>query len=138
MRRHVCAFGIIVGLLLLVGCQGAGADRQAVKGIVTFKGKPLTQGTIQFDPDPATADATMAVTSIQAGQYDFPRASGLKPGMYKVIISSSTGPKVNEDEPPGESGEVQRELIPPDYNVTTKQRAEVKAGGPNQFDFRIP
>jgi hypothetical protein len=138
MRRHVCAFGIIVGLLAFVGCQGAGADRQEVKGSVTFKGKPLAQGTIQFDPEPAGPDTAMAVTSIQAGQYDFPRAGGLKPGMYKVIISSATGAKVKEDEPPGESGEPTRELIPPDYNVTTNQKVEVKAGVPNQFDFKIP
>jgi hypothetical protein len=138
MQRHVRAFGILTGLLVLVGCQGAGADRQEVKGSVTFKGKPLPQGTIQFDPDPAGADARMAVTSIQAGQYDFPRASGLKPGTYKVIISSSAGAKVKEDEPPGESTEPSRERIPPDYNTATKQKVEVKAGGPNQFDFKIP
>jgi hypothetical protein len=124
---------------VLVGCGSSeGTGLHEVQGEVTFKGKPLEHGSIQFIPDPAAADSVRAVAPIQGGKYDIPKKGGLKPGQYKVIISSSAGAKVKENEAPGVSGALPKEILPPEYNVNTKQKVEVKAAGPNKFDFTIP
>jgi hypothetical protein len=62
------------------------------KGTVTFKGKPLTKGTVQFEPDgygrPATGhiqpDGTFVLTTLKDGD-------GVVAGHHKVAVSG-TGP----------------------------------------------
>lgn len=138
-RRFAVAVPLVgFGLLMAVaGCGEGTGGRQSVSGQVTFKGQPLDQGTIQFVPTDAAKDAAPGVAQVAAGKYEMPAASGLKPGPYKVIISATAGPKVNESEAPGDSDAPAKELIPPAWNVDSKHTVEVKTG-PNKFDFSIP
>ena len=44
------------------------------------------------------------------------------------------------DSPPGPGGTniISRDLVPPDWNVTSKHEVAVTKDGPNKFDFDIP
>ncbi len=132
--------GLVLGLFLMVawlGCADPSGGREAVSGDIRFKGEPLDQGTIQFIP--TEEQDTSSGGMIHEGRYTVEKMKGLKPGKYKVVISSGD-PK--ESAPPGELPgapfPVAKERIPTEYNRATKQEVEVKKGGPNKFDFTIP
>ena len=139
-RRYALALPLLaLAAVAVPGCKDDPGGRQAVSGEVTFKEQPLGQGTIQFLPPDTAKDATPGVAQIRDGKYELPKPSGLRPGPYRVVISAgSTGAKVKENEPPGESGPPPKELIPPDWNVNSKQGVDVRRAGPNKFDFFIP
>jgi hypothetical protein len=127
-------------LLLAVPCLGCGdvsGGREAVSGAIVFKGQPLDQGVIQFIP--SEGQDTFSGGPIEHGKYTVDKMKGLKPGKYKVLITSGD-PK--EHAPPGELPgapfPVAKERIPDEYNRASKQEVEVKKGGPNKFDFTIP
>lgn len=127
----------------LIGCAACGDPhdgRQAVSGSVTFQGKPLDRGTITFLP--ASPDLpTQSGAAIAGGKYSIPRDKGLVPGKYKVAINSPDGrtPDAGGDAPPGPSGNfASKDRIPPAYNLDSKEEVEVKRGGSNTFDYKIP
>jgi hypothetical protein len=138
--RPLCAHRAILGVLLAlpwVGCSDPTGGREAVSGDIRFKGQPLDQGTIQFLP--MDGQDTTSGGPIADGRYTVAKADGLKPGKYQVVISSGD-PKVHAppDELPGAPFPVAKERIPKEYNTQTTQVVQVKAGGPNTFDFTIP
>jgi hypothetical protein len=140
--RRVQVLGIAISLLMLaLGC-GPGNPRREVSGKVLFKGAPLDQGTISFNPIgggqpgvPATREGGL----ITNGEYKILAETGLTPGKYKVIISSGDG--VNIEQPdglPGPTGNyVSKDRIPAEYNTASKQEIEVTDKGPNVFDWDI-
>ena len=79
--------------LFLVGCQAAPPPETLVpvKGKVTIKGKPLTEGTIVFHPDRDKGNTSKqeprAVLSAE-GTYELESTEdvGAPPGWYKVTI----------------------------------------------------
>lgn len=129
---------LVASFTVLCGCSSDPKARQAVSGTVQFKGQPLDQGRIHFTPTdkgPSEAGAT-----ISAGRYTIPRDLGLVPGNYRVSIFSydQKGPKVQNDDMPGDPGNVQfKERIPAKYNAKTTLTAEVKNGGSNSFEFKL-
>jgi hypothetical protein len=131
---------LLSALLFGLGCSDPHDGRVAVSGTVTFHGQPLDQGIIMFMP--ASGDLpTQASVLITNGQYHIPAAQGLRPGRYKVSISSGDGrtPAVPSDAPPGPSGNFSsQQRIPEAFNVKSTLEAEVKKGGPNRFDYPIP
>src|SRR5215469_14363152 len=94
--RHSGSVGSLslwVGVCMVVaGCNQQADDlpRQPIRGMVTFDGKPLAKGTIQFQPA-TTAEPVSAGSLITEGTYAIDRADGLVPGTYKVIISAQAG-----------------------------------------------
>jgi len=139
-RSLLIAFAII---LTACGC-GPGRDphgRQAISGSVTFQGKPLDPGTIQFIPaDPAKESGGGSL--IREGRYQIPREQGLAPGTYRVVITS---PEPNNTDlpisPPGAPGikmpPLALERIPPKFNRDSKVTVDVTEGGANSFDFNL-
>jgi hypothetical protein len=109
---------------------------QPITGIVTFQGKPLDQGTIEFAP--AAGQKTYSGGEIKNGQYSLPAAQGLEPGAYDVRITSNEGGVSSADEMPGEVSTPPKQRIPPEFNTETTLKVEVKASGENKFDFTIP
>ncbi len=110
--------------------------RQAVSGTVTFQGKPLDHGRIQFLPPDNTGLNAGAL--IRDGKYQIPREQGLVPGTYRVEINA---PEQGAP-PPGPPGadvvEPARERIPPEFHRDSQRTIEVKADQANKFDFTIP
>jgi hypothetical protein len=85
----------IAAVMLLAWCGGCGANGSGtlpsllpVKGKVTFKGQPVTTGTVRFEPDdygrPATgklqSDGTYVLTTLKEGD-------GVVPGHHRVSIT---------------------------------------------------
>ena len=77
---------------------------------------------------------------IEDGQFDIPQSKGLSPGTYHVEINSPNegAPPVMDRATPGGPGiPTQPDRIPPEYNINSKQRVDVKADGENHFVFDI-
>ena len=126
-------------LWLVAGCGGPvdNLPRQAVSGTVTLDGKPLERGTLSFQPESGLP--TAAAVPIAGGQYSIPRAEGLVPGSYRVLISSTpqAAPTASRPPPPGQATPPPKELLPEKYNASTTLSAQVKEGSANTFDFAL-
>jgi hypothetical protein len=126
---------------MAVGCTNDYGGRQEVKGTVKLKGAALDTGTIEFVPLDGDR-ATQGGAVIGNGSYSIPRASGLMPGKYRVIITAGDGRTraSSPDEGPGPTGGniVSVDRIPAEYNVNSKQEVEVTKAGPNVFNYDIP
>ena len=130
--------------LILVPCClvicGCGSDgRLGVQGEITFQGKPLQDGTIEFQPVDTSAGGSAAGSTIKDGKYSFKAEQGLFPGKYKVLISSADSSKmVKPAGPPGpeSSRMVAQERIPDNYNVNTKLVVDVHKAK-TRHDFAI-
>jgi hypothetical protein len=131
-----CAATCLV-VLLVSGCGHRDPlGRLAIAGAVTFQGKPLDQGTIEFTPEGGKGVSGGAM--IKEGNFNLPRSQGLPPGTYLVRISSSESSASPAPAFPGEHKEEAKERIPADYNTHSKQTIKVEAGGRNEFNFTIP
>jgi len=137
MRPPFSALALpLAGLLLLACGCGDPLNKQAVSGKVTFKGKPLEHGKIEFSP--LDGQTTLMLAAISNGEYSIPAKQGLSPGKYKVMINAPEGANLNPSGPPGSDlGPPPTELIPARYNEKSDLRAEVIKGGANVFDFTL-
>ena len=113
--------------------------RQAVSGKVTFDGKPLDHGMIEFWPEGSGEGRVTSGTVITEGTYQIEMLQGLPPGKYRVRIFSPEG---NPDDPvptgaPGPGGKPGVERIPAQYNVKSDLTLLVVAGELAQFDIDI-
>jgi len=101
----------------------AAAGWAEVSGQVTIDGKPLPDGTITFRPGDA---GTVVQGRISEGTFKIDRTSGLRPGPYRIEISSL---------PPGvEPGKP--EVVPRRYNVASELRREMQQGA-NMLQFEL-
>lgn len=125
------------------GCNRSSApDTVQVRGHVTLAGKPVTAGTVMFEPlevaeglpkRPATGalqpDGTYELSSFAAGD-------GALPGKYKVAIISFTGGPT-----PEEPNRPERWNIPKKYGSTATsgltQDVPVEADEPLVIDFEL-
>lgn len=126
-------------LFSLVGCGGQGVDgRYPLNGTVTFQGKPLDKGTIEFS---TTDRSQLTGATIENGKYSVPAEQGLKPGKYTVRISATEEAATGGAPPPPgpeNANQVAKERIPEAYNLDSKITVDVKESGANKFDFDIP
>jgi hypothetical protein len=139
---RVCFLAIVLSLSVLQGCGGPADDlpRQAVSGTVTFKGKPLEAGMIQFQPISAGV-ATAGGAGIKDGKYAIDQSEGLVPGQYQVKITSNTAasgqPASGPPAMPGDAPPPPKEPIPAKYNSQSTLTANVTKEGPNTFPFDL-
>ena len=137
----------LVAQVGLAGCgSGDGLSRHPISGTVTFDGKPLANGFIQFLPSADSATPIAAGAMIEGGNYAIPTEEGLVAGSYQVMISSAGsgkekasggGEASGEGAMPGLGPLHARELIPPKYNTKSELTATVTDEGPNEFDFNL-
>jgi hypothetical protein len=138
MKDLRTVYGLLCLCILVVGmsgCAGNVAKRQAISGVVKWQGKPLDYGAITFQADdPAMTGGAM----IKDGQYSIPAKQGLLPGRYKVMISSvdPRNKAPDPDSPPGYLP-VPKDRLQAKYNTQTTLTADVKAEGPNTFNFEV-
>jgi hypothetical protein len=142
MKGIIMRSQVALSLLSLVLVCGAGCSDpnglQPVSGSVSFQGKPLDQGAIQFLPVDGSPSESGA--GIKDGQYSIPVENGLAPGKYKVTVFSydESGAKVPDNTMPGDVVGVQfKERIPAKYNTQTSLTAEIEAGKENKVDFQL-
>ncbi|MSU77798.1 MAG: hypothetical protein EXS16_06850 [Gemmataceae bacterium] len=118
------------------GCSSDGAGQHEVSGEVFFQGKPLDQGTIQFEPDDMEQCSNGGAVIVN-GKYSIAKQRGLKPGVYTVRVSSGDATDMGPPkEAPGQARPVARDRIPETWNVNSKNKIEINAGK-NVFEHRI-
>lgn len=129
MTKSLSLFALL--LVAVAGCGTSGPEMGDVKGTVTYKGKPLTTGTITFVPE--TDGLPTAFAEIQPdGTYvaktrDF--GNGVPIGKHRVMIIAV---KDHGPEAPVEA------ILPVKYSSDSQSglTAEVKAGE-NTVDFPL-
>ncbi len=119
-------------LFLCVGCSSEPLMIQ-VEGTVTYQGKPLTNGMINFEPiDPEKGDWSASGLIGPDGRYRLRTrkpGDGIAPGSYRVAVRS--------DREPAGSG---ASAIPPEYESADRSplTAEVTPTPANQtIDFAL-
>jgi hypothetical protein len=122
----------------LSGCsEGDGLKRQAVSGTVTCDGKPISAGSILFEPDTYQSGTAVGAT-VRDGSFSISQRNGPVPGFYKVRIYMSSGIQA-----PPHKGHTDRspqpmvEFLPEQYNAKTSLRADVSESRRNRFRFEL-
>lgn len=78
------------------GCSDSGPASYRLQGVVTWKGQPVPNGLIRFEPDSAAGNTGPAtVAPIRQGRYATPRGRGVIGGRYRVYISGNDGVPYN-------------------------------------------
>jgi hypothetical protein len=134
------SIAVAFACLVLAGCNPDYGGRMEVSGKVVLKGAPVKDGIIKFTPVTAGTTQSESGAQIVNGEYKLPAESGLMPGKYKVVLTAGDGrTPANTDEPPGPTGAniISKDMIPPEYNVRTRQEVTVTEKGPNVFDYDI-
>ena len=138
MYRRIALLSLSL-LLFLFGCSEPNPlGRRPIHGQVTFQGKAVDYGSVQFspeDPDHGVSSGAM----IENGSYHMKLAQGLPPGVYKVMISAPDRDKIEKVEgPPGDERSVAVERIPKKYNLQSTLKIEVPKGrGNHVVDFTL-
>lgn len=127
--RSRCCCGVAAGLLLAVagGC-GGGSRSVPVEGRVTFDGRPIEEGTILFRSP--SGPVMPASGPIEDGRYTVLVTPG--PKIVEVMAARTTG-----SPDPLMQVRPRQQYIPDRYNIRSTLTAEVKADGPNSFDFAL-
>jgi hypothetical protein len=87
-RGRNASLGLIVGCLLLAGCNRSGLDLAHVEGVVTYKGAPVEQAGVLFKPQ----KGPMAIgTTDSSGRFTLMTANkdGALVGEHHVSISKT-------------------------------------------------
>ncbi|WP_339735985.1 hypothetical protein [uncultured Gimesia sp.] len=135
-------FAIIFCSLIVSGCSGGSAEhieRAAVSGTITYAGKPLPEGTIQFVPDTDASGKPLrgkaVQTNITNGAYSLAAGQGPTVGTNKVLISAvkKTG-KFEESD--GQKIEILKQYLPAKYNSNSTLKFEIQAGE-NTTDYAL-
>jgi hypothetical protein len=108
-------------MVFLLGCQGA-KPKATVKGKVTYKGAPVTTGSVNFFL-PAKGAGVTANLDANGG---FVFSESIEPGSYKVFVQ----PPLPEPLPPGTKSKREPYNIPPKFQdqAQTPITKEVKTG----------
>ena len=137
MPRVRCTGTVLTALMLclLCGCSGGGdkTGRMSISGTVTYKGEPVSAGSIEFVPHPGVNTASGGV--ITNGRFSIPADKGLEAGNYTIKISWIEAPPA-VDEPGGLPGKDPVEKIPAKYNTKSTLTREIKQGQPD-MEFKL-
>ncbi len=140
-RRRRCALSLVATLSCwgVLGCAPKGISHPKtipVKGKVTYQGKPLTQGTVNFLPE----DSWPAIGEIQPnGEYTlstFEKGDGAVLGFHRVVIfSTDANPRLMPGSP---HYKTPKELIPKKYTTAESSGLEaIVEPGTKAIDFEL-
>jgi hypothetical protein len=108
----------LASLVLALGC-GARPTTLNVRGEVSYDGRPVERGQIEFSPVDNTPGPS-AIAAIDAGRYEVSAKWGLRSeGVYRVRILAYK--RTNKKEPNrvdrgGPPIDVEENFLPPNYN----------------------
>jgi hypothetical protein len=135
--------GCAMTAVVVAGCsKDDGPERVVVSGTVTYKGKPIPDGTIRFVPGSASA-ASATGASIVNGKYTVSGRGGVPVGTYSVQVEaycnySETSPPSDAVFQPPKKFELRRQYIPEKFNSASKLQFAVPSGSqPLTGDFNL-
>jgi hypothetical protein len=126
---------VFTAAALVAGCGGSNhLQRFPVHGVVTLDGRPLTAGTIRFQPQEATIHIESG-SAISEGKYQIANEKGLVPGRYQVHISAlrETGRTTSTM---GIPTPVLAESLPARYNTASQLSIDLQPDT-DTFDFAL-
>jgi len=136
VSRQLSLFVLAVPLAFVVGCGPKFPKTAIVKGKVTYKGKAVPNGTVNFNPEipgPPTSgeiqpDGTYTLTTFKSGD-------GAIPGKYSVVIVAMQD---NASRLPEDRSPLPPPIVPIKYTspATSDLKAEVK-DQENTIDFDL-
>jgi hypothetical protein len=123
---------VVLAALILSNCWGCGSDSShyvgatvPVKGKVTYKGKPLTEGQIVFEPDNSGREAHGSIQPDGTFELStFAKGDGAVPGTHRFAVTS---------------GKIGKQVVPVKYQNTSSSKTEVEvAEGKSEYmvDFK--
>ena len=119
-----------------LGCADTRSDRQAVSGTVTYQNKAIVSGTVVFAPIPDNGPTHVAA-AITDGKFAIAKDKGLSPGKYQVRFTANDRVALGPSDPGAGSAEPPKQILPPKHNERSTHEVEVRADGPNVFDFPL-
>ena len=120
---------LILSLLLLAvtGCGGSNSKICKINGTLTYKGKPIPQVYLRFEPDDLTTKATsMAVTDAHG---KFEMFMGSTPGVYRGKV------KIYCDDPQAAMGG--KSQIPADIEPAYRELCSKYGAGKSTYEITI-
>ena len=139
---------VVIGILVVTGCGKP--PMHQVRGTVQLAGKPVNGCKVGFFPDASHFDPSrhgfgFGMTD-SAGKYEIQHPqgdAGIWAGTYKVTLVAwvnKAGETLPPDIKPSEVEGGVRNVFPDTYEApsTTPERAVVRKGEPNVFDFNVP
>jgi len=142
-----------MGAVLILGCGDSTGlpNRYPVSGTVTYQGKPVEKGSINFIPD--YPDGLAAAGEIENGEYSLTTATpgdGAIPGKYKVTIVAvemdtsklneiAKGGQHHHDKTFAKAVKNAKKLVPSKYQLPEMSglTAEVKAQTNSGVNFEL-
>ena len=122
-----------------VGCGGGGLERQPVKGMIKFGGKPIQYGSIRLEP--ADKQPTGTSASIRNGEFKIDRSAGVTEGKYMVWVQAfDRSGELPPGAMPGQEGPPPKDILPARYlNSPAGEVAirKVTDSSPNQLDLDL-
>ncbi len=148
--RTAKSIACLLAIVTICGCGGSGnPDTVKVTGTVTYNGDTVDGATVAFTPASEGGHLATGITDA-SGKFSlttFESDDGAVVGSYSVAITKSeTTGGMSEDEEHAaiNAGEEVTEattthLLPENYGngATSGLKAEVTAGGPNDFTFEL-
>jgi len=125
-QRAIAGVGLLA--VLAAGCGPPGTPTYPVSGTVTWNGKPVEKGYINFEP--VEENETPNGGKIINGEFSFEATAGEK----RVKIHADR--QITEKDPVMGIAE-RRPYIPAKFNSETTLREEITSDGENQFDFDL-
>jgi hypothetical protein len=139
-RTGLCQ-AVVLGLVLLAGCQGQQPPLTQVRGKVWYRGVPVKCGTIVFTPDASKGHrGEPAIAEIQPdGSYQLRTgdAHGAAPGWHRVTLAAVVPGITSLQNHP--YNPLPQSILPDRYRdpELSGLRCEVKANQPNSIDFQL-
>lgn len=136
MHLRTISFVLLLGAACWCGCAPSGPERVVVCGSVTYRGKPIEQGSIRFVPLGET-QGPAAGAVIQQGKYEASAKGGVLVGTHRVEITAVAPRK----DPMGRDLTAMQgagtQYLPAMYNRQSTLTATIEPGGPNERNFDL-
>src|SRR5437868_4187675 len=124
-------------LILSVGCNSSSSSRTGVQGKVSYQGKVVEKGQIEFYPTSGTT-GPMVGSEIEQGNFHIGSEKGpFVGGTYQVRIVGfrKTGTKVaSKDRPQDDPGDLYENFVPETFNSKSELKVSISGQDPNQLD----
>jgi hypothetical protein len=118
---------VSAALLLVAGCSDSNSAMVRVSGTLTYKGQPIPQVYLRFEPDDLTTKATSAAMTETGG--NFVMSIGSTPGVYRGKV------KVYCDDPLAAMGA--KTPVPRDIEPAYRELCKKYGHGKSTYEMTI-
>jgi len=118
---------LLAMLVALTGCSASKSPICKIRGTLTYKGKPIPQVYLRFEPDDLTTKATSMAVTDASGRFEM--FIGSTPGVYRGKV------KVFCDDPLAAMGA--KSQVPADVEPAYRELCAKYGGGKSTYELTI-